>query len=84
MKEITKEQAKYLDWCIHNADGSGRGDNMKLFEIGEMVQELIDFWRSSDEAYAEYYVDAYRCVQDNIKSILRGSFQTMKTEDESK
>ena len=80
MKEITEEQAKYLDWCIHNADGSGRGDKMKLFEIGEMLQRLIDFWRNSDEEYAKYYVDAYRCVQENIKSILRGSFQKVNEE----
>ena len=44
-----------------------------LFEIGEMLQKLVDFWKNSDKEYAEYYVDAYLSVQANIRGILRSS-----------
>lgn len=37
--------------------------------IDAMVQNSIDFWRKSVQDCAEYYVDAYRCVQVNIKAI---------------
>lgn len=37
--------------------------------IDTMIQRSIDFWRKSVQGRAEYYIDAYRCVQENIKSI---------------
>lgn len=43
------------------------GEALEL--IDTMVQRSVDYWRRSDKDYAEYYVDAYRCVQENIKSI---------------
>ena len=37
--------------------------------IDTMVQRCIDYWRGSPKACAIDYVDAYRCIQENIKAI---------------
>lgn len=32
----------------------------------EVLDEMIEFWRESDEDYAEYYVDALQSARKNI------------------
>ena len=43
------------------------GEALELIDV--MVQRSIDYWRESSTTYAKYYVDAYRCVQENIQTI---------------
>ena len=52
------------------------GEMLELIDM--MIQRSIDYWRKSDKECAEYYVDAYRCVQENIKSI-KSSVQSSNT-----
>lgn len=35
-------------------------------DIEETLDEMVRYWRDSDEAYAEYYVDAVQSVRKNI------------------
>ena len=32
----------------------------------QILDEMIEYWRNSDEEYAEYYVDALRSARRNI------------------
>ena len=34
--------------------------------IRELLDMLIEYWRQSDEVYAEYYVDAYQSMRRNL------------------
>jgi len=52
---------------IYQSQRDELGETLEL--IDTMVQRSVDYWRKSEEDHAEYYVDAYRCVQENIKSI---------------
>ncbi len=40
-----------------------------LGEIDAMLQRCVKYWKRSDKECAEYYIDAYQCVQENIKTI---------------
>ena len=44
----------------------------EILELIEgMLQRNVDYWKKSEDDFAEYYIDAYQCVQINIKTILQ-------------
>ena len=75
---ILKEKAEKWDyWLLHDPYAVNTLLNMremsdKLEAVKTMVGGLVDHWRDSDNDLKEYYVDAYRSVQENITKILEG------------
>jgi len=63
---------------INNLRSKNQKLEDKIEDIKKMIQTLIDFWRAKkegDEFYKlkDYYVDAFRSVQENIKKIEEDS-----------
>jgi len=63
---MTKEQAKYLDWCIHNADGSGK---VTLKTI-KLLPEKWRLWANAHFHTTQTGWDAFHTCADALEELL--------------